>query len=261
MADSNKGRIPADKLGNFTTWNLPEVKQGQVVAAEKLADRGPRGELLNVNKDEVVYQTLTAGQLEEIHQQAYADVRHQAYEEGLQQGKEEGYQAGIAAGQQVIQQHAQQLQSTLQKLNNQLEGQDDEVEQALVNLSTCIARSILRRELQLDASHMLAVVQDAIAALPIKEDYLQVFLSPDDHRLLSEIPLPDHWNVCSDAGVSAGGCRVVSKHSVVDYTLEEQFQQTINQLVEQRFAELAKQAHQRQDEAPQAPEGGSLDDA
>ena len=36
-----------------------------------------------------------------------------------------------------------------------------------------------------------------------------------------------------------------TRHSVVDFTLEEQFQGTINALVERRFAQLAAQAKQR----------------
>jgi flagellar assembly protein FliH len=249
MSQSN-GRIPADQSQGFTAWQLPEVKQGQVIAVEKINKRGPRGELVNVEKDEVVYSALTAGQLDEITQQAYDEIRQQAHEEGLKQGRDEGYNAGLAEGREVVQQQLNNLQSTLHSLHNVLEGQDDELEQALVNLSTCIARSILQRELSIDNTHIQSVVNEAVAALPLKEDRLVVHLNPEDYQLLIEQKdIPEQWTLQKDAAITAGGCRVVSRHSVVDYTLEEQFQQTINGLVEKRFTELAQQAQQRSTDA------------
>ena len=248
MANSSD-RIPAGQAAGLDAWFIPEVKEGQVVAVEKLQNRGPRGELINVPKDEIIYSTLTAGQLEEISEQAYEDVRQQAYQEGVEQGRKDGYQAGISAGQQGIQQQLQQLQGTIHSLYNVLEGQDDEMEQALVNLATCVARSILRRELSLDASHMQTIVQQAVATLPSKDARLTVHLNPQDHRLLAQsAEIPAEWTLQADVAVSAGGCRVTTAHSVVDFTLEEQFQQTINALVEQRFTELAQQARRREEQ-------------
>jgi flagellar assembly protein FliH len=246
MTNSNSGRIPANKSSSFTTWQMPEVKQGQVVAVEKLNKRGPRGELVGVKQDELIYKGLTAGQLNEITQQAYEDVRQQAYQEGHQQGHGEGYQAGLQSGQQAIQQQLSALHNTLHSLHNILEEQDDEMEQALVNLSTCVAQSILRRELNMDASHITEVVREAVACLPKEEDRIKVYISASDYTLLAEQPgLPPQWNLEVDHQMSAGGCRVTNSHSVVEYSLEEQFQQTINAIVEQRYTELAKQARQR----------------
>lgn len=247
---SSKDRIPANKTERFTAWELPEVKQGQIVAVEKLKKRGPRGELVNVKEDEVIYSTMTAGQLNELTQQAYDEVRQQAYEEGARQGREEGYQTGLEEGREAVQQQIKQLQNTLHSLHNVLEGQDDELEQALVNLTMCIARSVLKHEISLDQSHIQQVIKQAVDALPLKEDRLVIHLNPAEYQLLTgQDGIPEQWTLQSDPGVSAGGCRVVSPHSVVDFTLEEQFQQVINNLVETRFAELAKQAQQRESDA------------
>jgi len=249
-SSSSKGRIPASKTDRFTAWELPEVRQGQVVAVEKLKHRGPRGELVNVKEDEVIYSTMTAGQLNELTQQAYDEVRQQAYEEGARQGREEGYQAGLEEGREAVQQQISQLQNTLHSLHNVLEGQDDELEQALVNLTMCIARSVLNHEISLDAGHIQSIIKQAVDALPLKEDRLVIHLNPAEHQLLTgQEGIPEQWTLQSDPSVSAGGCRVISAHSVVDFTLEEQFQQVINSLVETRFAELAKQAQRRESDA------------
>ncbi len=136
-------RIPADKSATYAAWDIPEVKKGQVVQAEKLRQRGPRGELLDVDSEEVVYNSITAAQLEEISAAAYEDVREQAYQEGFEQGRAEGYRAGQEAGAGETRQQAQGLREVIDQLMHYLNGQDDEVEQALVNLATCVASAIL----------------------------------------------------------------------------------------------------------------------
>lgn len=237
----SNSRIPADKSSGFAAWALPEVKRGQVVQAEKLKHRGPRGELVGVASDEVIYSSITAAQLEEISQAAYDDVREMAHQEGREQGHREGYQAGLAAAEMAIEQRLQALQYVIEQLMSFLGGRDDEVEQALVNLSVCVASGILRRELTIDSSHILDVVHEALQTLPANAANLTIYLSDQDFQLLSEHrDVPEQWRLKVDHKLSTGGCRVTTDSSVVDYTLEDQFQQMVNSLVEKRFAELSQ---------------------
>ena len=250
-------RIPAKKSTAFDAWDLPEVKDGQVVKAEKLKQRGPRGQLINVAKDEVIYSTLTAAQLEEISNQAYEDVRKQAYQDGLKQGQAKGYQAGVESGQQAVQQQLANLNNTVAELHHYLAGQDDEVEQSLVNLATCVASAVLRRELTIDSSHIRQIISEALAVLPMNASNITVHLSEQDHQLLTgQDDIPSQWQLQIDRTLSAGGCRVQTQHSIVDYTLEDQFQQTVNGLVERRFAELDLKARHR----TEGSQGGSQQD-
>jgi len=243
MADS---RIPAEKVEAAQAWAIPEVRDGQIVQSEKLRQRGTRGELINVDKKEVIYNNITAGQLEDIHRQAYKEVFDQGFAEGRLQGQKKGLTEGLAEGQKQIQQHSQQLHSALESLMQFMQGHDDEVEQALVNLVTSVTKHIIRRELSIDSTHVLSVVHDAVATLPITQEDIHIFLSEQDHKYLSEQqPLPEQWHLQADPSLTPGGCRVVTTQSVVDYTLEEQFQQVIGQLVEARFGELAAQASER----------------
>lgn len=235
-----KNRIPAAQIGQFTSWELPEVKDGQIVAVEKLRQRNSRGELVDVDKDEVIYSSMTAGQLEEISQQAYEEVREQASAEGFAAGREQGYQEGLQQAQAEIHRQVQALQQTLSQLIAQLNQQDDDIEQALVNTVICIAKAVIQRELQQGNSEIGKIVQQAVAMLPFTPERITVFLSEQDHGLLTaNQELPEGWQIQKDPSLKPGGCRVVSRDSVVDYTLEEQFQQVINTLVADRYAELA----------------------
>ncbi|MEE8057158.1 MAG: FliH/SctL family protein [Pseudomonadales bacterium] len=243
-------RIPAKESASYGAWNLPEVRDGEVVQVEKLKQRGPRGQLINVGKDEVIYSSLTAAQLEDISNQAYEEVRQQAYQDGLKQGRTAGYQKGLDSGQQAVQQQLASLNKTVSELLRYLGGQDDEVEQALVNMATCVASAVLRRELTIDSAHIGQVVNEAIAALPMEASNITVHLSEQDYQLLTtQTDIPEQWQLQIDRTLSPGGCRVQSQHSIVDYTLEEQFQQTVNGLVERRFAELGMRAKQRADDS------------
>jgi flagellar assembly protein FliH len=239
-SDSTKGSvIPAKSSGQFSTWLAPEVQDGQIVQSEKLKKRGPRGELVNINKDEVIYNRLTAAQLEEISQQAYEDVREQAYKDGFQQGQKEGLQAGLLAGEEHIRSQGEQLKSVMASLVGYLEDQDNDIERALVNVATTIAGSILRRELILDNSQIQTIVNEAIAALPMEPANLTIFLNEQDKQQLDKNELPDHWKVNVDPTMTAGGCRVVTRQSVVDYSFEQQFEQVVTRLVDKRYEQLA----------------------
>ncbi|MEH6556567.1 MAG: flagellar assembly protein FliH [Oceanicoccus sp.] len=241
-------RIPVDKTADFSSWQIPEVKEGQIVKVEKLKSRGPRGELIDVDKDEVIYNSLTAAQLEEISNQAYEDVREQARADGFQQGKSEGYKAGISAAREELEQSTESLSKTIDMLFSALAGQDDEVEQALVNLVICVSRSVLLRELTIDSSQITAIVRKAVDELPLNSSDITIHLSEQDFQLLQEHnDISTHWQLQIDRTLTAGGCRVSSRHSVVDYTLEDQFQQTINALVEKRFAELADHSRKQKE--------------
>lgn len=239
-------RIPASKSSSFESWDMPEVKDGQIVHVEKLRHRGPRGELINVNKDDVVYGSLTAGQLEEITLQAYADVREQAHKEGFQQGHSEGYQAGLQEGSVAVKEQAESLHQATESMMEHLEGQEDEVEQSLVNLTTLIASAVVRRELIIDSSQIKLVIRDAIAALPLNASNITVFLSEQDFdNLTVNTEVPPSWQLQIAKDILPGGCRVETLQTVVDFTLEEQFQQLVNSLVEQRYADLVAQARAR----------------
>ncbi len=94
----------------------------------------------------------------------------------------------------------------------------------------------------------MQVVREAIQALPLSASGLTVYLSDQDFQALTQREdLPEHWHLQIDRTLTPGGCRITTAQSVVDYTLEDQFQQLVNAIVEKRFAELAASASSRPD--------------
>ena len=243
---NSSDRIPANKVVGLKAWHLPEVKEGQVIAVEKNRRRDASGQLIPGNQNDVVYQQVTAGQLEEINQQIYNDVYEKAKQQGFQDGQLAGHQAGLEQGQQLIQQTVANLNGIINSLNDLLQAQDDQTEQALVNLAVTIAGSILERELTIDSSQILNIVKQCVDCLPLDTATVKISLSQADFDLLSQHSevLPN-WKLQVDNSLTAGGCRASSDYSLIEHTLEEQFQQTVNSLVEKRFADLAVSAEQR----------------
>ena len=239
-------RIPANKVAGLKAWSLPEVKEGQVIAVEKTRRRDSAGQLIPAGRNDVVYEEVTAGQLEDINEQIYQEIHDEAKQAGYEAGQQAGYQAGLAQGQQLIQQTVSNLNGIIASLNDLLQSQDDQTEQALVNLAVTIAGSILERELTIDSSQILTIVKECVDCLPIDTAAITISLSQQDYDLLSEHSevLPS-WKLQVDSSLTPGGCRANSQYSLIEHTLEAQFQQTVNSLVEKRFADLGKAAEQR----------------
>ena len=199
----------------------------------------------------MVYSKLTAGQIKDISDRIREDIHKEAYQQGLQKGRKEGFDAGIKDGQQKIQAQLQNLASIGSYLVDALQSQDNQIEKGLVNMSMSVAQSVLRRELTIDSSHMQDIVSEAISTISEASEPVRVFLNPQDFQQLTESEyLPSEWLLQADASLSPGGCRIKNQFSVVEYTSEDQFQQTVKQLVDSRFDELQRQERERSDAQP-----------
>lgn len=155
---------------------------------------------------------LTAEQIEEIQKQAY------------QEGFEEGRHQGLIKGEAEVKQKIQQLVQVVDVLQKPLEQLDDTIEQELVTLAMVIARQIIRRELKIDPTHVIAAVREAVGQLPLASRNIRIFLHPEDSEVvrnsLGNSKGERRWEIMDDATQSRGGCRVVTETSQLDATVE-----------------------------------------
>lgn len=191
--------IPKEELNDIENWSLPEVH---------LAGRR-----------EAAARPLTARQIEEVQQQAR--------EEGFQQGRREG----MEAGRKDIKARVHELEMLMQTLAKPLEQLDTQVEQELVQLALAVARQLIRRELKTDPGEVLAVVREAMAALPIAARNVRLHLHPDDAVLVREtLSLGDNergWTIVEDPMLTRGGCKVSSDTSQIDASIERRLHSVI----------------------------------
>lgn len=204
--------ISGEQGSAFQRWELPMVEDVSGAVANAKEDKAPG--------------LLTAEQIERIQNQAYKE----AYESGFQEGR----QAGMATGQAEVDRKAQLLDSLLASLGQPFQELDEAVEQELTQLALAIARQLLRRELKADPGQIVAIVHEALAALPVGSREVRVCLHPDDAALVGEVLVPReaerNWSLMDNPALARGDCRILTETSQIDATLESRLATVVAQL-------------------------------
>jgi flagellar assembly protein FliH len=204
--------ITKNDSANFQRWNLPIVEDVSGAVANAKEDKAPG--------------LMTAEQIERIQAQAYKE----AYDSGFKKG----HQQGMQAGQSEIARQSQLLEASLQSLTQPFRQLDDDVEQELVSLALAVARQLVRRELKADPGQVVAVVHEALAALPIGSREVKVCLHPDDvitvGELIATTDAERNWSLLDDASLDRGDCQILTETSKIDATLERRLTAVVSQL-------------------------------
>lgn len=180
---------------------------------------------------------ITAGQLEDVQEKAFAEASSagwdKGYEDGLAEGREngyrEGYQEGLNSGLEEGREHARQdlesLRQALDLLAEPLNALDDQVEHELVELSMAVARQLVRRELKTDSGQVVSVIREAMQVLPVSSRNVRLYLHPEDAALLKTVLDVDDsasaWELVEDPLLTRGGGRIDTETSRVDATVEK----------------------------------------
>ena len=237
-----RSNVPPEELSAWERWELPLLdEQGNEVARE----------------EEVEVKPLTAADIEAIRQSAWEEGREEGrangYEEGFKQGADEGREQGLKEGRETGEQEGRsqaeqdtrsaideklaRLESVMAELVAPIERHQDELESALVNLATVLARAVIHRELSLDSSQIRQVVTDAVNSLPSTRENVRIRINPSDQDWVSEVAtrLDAEVSVTTDESILAGGCKVETRHSLVDYTIEKRFQKAVQAMLEKQI--------------------------
>lgn len=193
---------------------------------------------------------------EEIQQ-----IREDAHQEGQKAGYEAGYEAGFSAGEkkalvegkQRTDVAVSQLNAILNQLAQPLADQVDHTSNQLTQMLCAILKALLNRELLIDSSGVVAVVQEAMAAVEQGATRVQVRLNPRDieHWQGDEPTMPaldEGVKLVADNDIAAGGCLVDTSACHVDGT------------VEARLAQVIEGLYETLSDHPENPIGGQTED-
>ncbi|WP_372972594.1 flagellar assembly protein FliH [Marinobacter sp.] len=243
MKDSRRrANVPPEELSAWERWELPLLDEhGNEVPREEEVDVKP----------------LTAADIEAIRNSAWEEGREEGratgYEEGFrkgaEEGREQGYREGRDTGEREGREKAEQnarsaideklarLENVMAELVAPIERHQDELESALVNLATVLARAVIHRELSLDSSQVGQVVTDAVNSLPSTRENVRVRVHPSDVDWVKAVAgrLDAEVAVIGDETILAGGCKVETRHSLVDYTVEKRFQKAVQAMLEKQI--------------------------
>lgn len=171
---------------------------------------------------------------DQIAGQAYAEGRAAGYEQGYEQGYAQGREQGSAASDAEQQVLVARLEGIMKSLSEPLADLDEAVEEALVTLAIAIARQLIRRELRTNPGEVVAVVREAMAALPLASRNVQLYLHPDDATLVRKAMALESdtslWTIVEDPVLTRGGCRVESDPSRIDASVESRLASVIAQV-------------------------------
>jgi flagellar biosynthesis/type III secretory pathway protein FliH len=111
-------------------------------------------------------------------------------------------------------------------------------EQSAVRLSAKIAERVIRRELNRSPEITLDLVNEALE-LAAGSPQIKISLNPADfetlggqiEQLTQQIARTAETEIIADAAISAGGCRLETKHGVIDQQIETQLERIAAELI------------------------------
>lgn len=170
--------------------------------------------------------------------QELEDVEKRAYEEAYAKGRAEG----LASAERETRPQLQQLQARIERLDSiigtlarPLQELDAVVEDQLVQLALTVAKHLVRRELRIDPSQVIAIIRETVALLPASARDVRVHLHPEDAAVVREklaAPAGEKvWTIVEDPVMGRGGCRVTTDTAQIDARLETRIGTVVSALL------------------------------
>jgi flagellar assembly protein FliH len=120
-------------------------------------------------------------------------------------------------------------------LSRPLNELDVQIENELVTLALTVARHLVRRELRIDPTQVIAIIRETVALLPAAARDVRVHLHPDDATLVRERLSTPHseraWTIIEDPVLGRGGCRVTTDTAHIDARLESRLGAAISHVL------------------------------
>jgi len=162
----------------------------------------------------------------------------QGYEEGVARGRAEGKQQGFDAGKQQALEHflaaGEPLDALSVKLQQQLDEHEERRKSELLALVEKVTRQVIRVELALQPSQLLALVDEALTSLPERPKQLRVLMNAEEFSRIKELEPKKvkSWGLTADSEMEPGECRIVTDASEMDIGCNQRLSQCMSVLQE-----------------------------
>ncbi len=245
----NSDNTSKDKLSAWERWHLPNMEDDipQKSNAYNTAARKKQSApvIEEPVEEEEVIQPLTAEDLELI--------RQAAYDEGLQQGREtgltEGYKEGYASGESDIKAAVTRMGQICRVLLEPIPKQDEELEQVLLHLVEQICKRVVHRELSIESSVVLRIIEEALETISPGDQRMKIHLNAADAELVETRmraagEWEESWRIQVHPSITPGGCIIETDNSMVDARAERRLASVIRQVYEQQQQALEDHGQQ-----------------
>lgn len=193
---------------------------------------------------------LDAAEYQQQLMNGFQEGLNNGYEQGLQQGREEGWQAGHqqgyeeglqkgrsegkTAGRALFEQASQPFDALSQQLRQALDEHEQRRRTELLQLVEKVTRQVIRCELALQPTQLLALVEEALSSLPEAPSRLKVSLNPLEFARISEAEPQKvaQWGMVADETLEPGECRVETDTSDMDVGCSHRLDQCMDVLTQ-----------------------------
>lgn len=152
------------------------------------------------------------------------------YDEARRKGRSEGYSDGYRDGMETAKSSVDEFSRNMSCLASPLKNIEEKIAHDMARLAVGIAKSVIRREVSMNPEVIISLANESISILPVKTASVSVHMNPEDCKILMshlDTSVID-YKIIEDASISRGGCRVVTKDSVVDCSLETRIEQVLD---------------------------------
>ncbi len=238
-----KGIIPdedVESVGGASAWSLPSLdrKGKKFLSAKKEQENRSREAIENVSAASRP-KYLTADDINKITKEAEEEGFKAGYEEGFSKGEVQGEKKGRAEGEARAWQESKEsfdkelarLSELADRLSHPTQIQDAALETSVIDIIQYLASKLIQKEITTHPEDLHAVVSKAMQALPAGSKNISIFLHPNDVALLEKYlsEKKQQWPLQEDDSLTPGGCRIETRESLVDYSIEKRWKDLLEQ--------------------------------
>jgi flagellar assembly protein FliH len=185
-------------------------------------------------------QQCLSDSVEEGRQQGYLqglqEGREAGREDGLQLGQEQGRQVGLEQGRNAGRESFERAAAPLQRIGEAWQRYRDDFDarrrEELLALVGKVAQQVIRCELTLNPAQLLALAEEALAAMPIPPSEVHVLLNPDECARIRDLApeRAQQWRLVADDSLALGECRVVTPQAELDIGCQQRLDACLDTL-------------------------------
>ena len=248
-----KNRISAEEVeqqGSVISWTLPRInKSGKIVKSAKREQKDNEknsGIVIEDYKGTVKPKPLTAEQLQQMADEAQKEGYDTGYREGLERGLTEGTTKGEKEGQaraynerkKELVDHSERLSAIARNLLIPMQEQDQHLENVILEMATRFAEAIVKTEIKHSPPILQKLVHQVLDSLPVGAKNISVYLNQNDSELINRYLPPENrdWDIKVDESLTAGGCRVETDQSFIDFSIDNRLKSFIDEVQKQEIS-------------------------
>lgn len=193
-------------------------------------------------------QQLEEGFREGVNQgfaQGMAEGKEEGYQDGMRLGFDDGMRKGLAEGKQQARQQFLDAAAPFERITADvqrfLDGYEQRRREELLQLVEKVTRQVIRCELALHPTQLLALVEEAVTSLPQPPEQIRVMLNAEEFRRISEAE-PEktrEWGLVADPALELGECRVITDTTEMDVGCQHRLDQCVSVLKDNLLPEAA----------------------